>query len=144
MELFYEGVNIAQKVEITKCIHREFTGGRCDCLEIEFENAAAWHRWQPRENDRIIAAMNGYDTGALFLNTITPEGGRYRIFATSMPSASRRKGCRSFEGLTLAAIMAACAAECGFESRLYGLDAGITYPFLVRDNEGCAAFLDRL
>ena len=119
MELYYEGTNIADRVSITKCIHREFSGGRSDCLEIEFEDAAAWHRWQPKENDQIIAAMNGYDTGILYLNTIIPEDGRFRILATSLPGIGHRKANKSFEGMTLGAIMAACAAECGMTSRLY-------------------------
>ena len=144
MELYYEGTNIADRVSITKCIHREFSGGRSDCLEIEFEDAAAWHRWQPKENDQIIAAMNGYDTGILYLNTIIPEDGRFRILATSLPGIGHRKANKSFEGMTLGAIMAACAAECGMTSRLYGLSEGIAYPYIMRQNEGCAAFIDRL
>lgn len=144
MQLFYDGTNITNDVDVVKCIHRDVSGGRCDCLEIELENAAAWYRWQPQMNDIIRVSKGSYDTGNLFLNTILPKAGRYCILATSTPSAARRKTYGSYEGMRLKDIMASCAAECGMESALYGIDGEITYPYLLRKNESAPAFLSRI
>jgi phage protein D len=73
-----------------------------------------------------------------------PEEGVYNIRAMSMPSAAYRKAWGSFTDVTLSDVMRACAAECGLDFRLYGLDPNMRYAFLIRENESCPAFLDRL
>lgn len=144
MELYYENTDITEDVDVVRCVHHESSSGRCDCLEIELEHAAAWYSWGPKQDDRIIAALNGYNTGQMYLNTVLPQEGRFRILATSIPNAARRTAWRSYAGMTLSEILADCAAECGMDSRIYGLDSRITYPFLLRRGESGAAFLSRL
>lgn len=144
MQLFYEGTDITRDVDVVKCVHRDVSGGRCDSIEIELENAAAWHRWQPQRDDILEVQMDGYSTGILFLNSVLPAAGKYRIIATSLPSAARRKAYAAYEGLRLADIAASCAAECGMNSALFGIDGDITYPYLMRQKEGAPAFLSRI
>lgn len=144
MQLFYEGTDITRDVDVVKCVHRDVSGGRCDSIEIELENAAAWYRWQPQRDDILEVQMDGYSTGMLFLNTVLPAAGKYRIIATSLPSAARRKAYAAYEGLRIADIIASCAAECGMDSALFGIDGDITYPYLMRQKEGAPAFLSRI
>lgn len=144
MQLIYEGVDITHTVDITKCIHQDVSGGRCDCLEIEMENASAWYGWEPKQDDRIEAARDGYSTGRLYLNTITPANGKYRIFATSTPSAARHKAYAAYEQMRLDEIMASCAAECGMENALFGVDGSLSYSYMIRENESAPAFLNRI
>lgn len=144
MNLYYEGVDITGSVNITRCIHRDVSHGRADSLEIEMDHAAAWYRWGAKTDDTIRILHNGYDTGILYLNAIYPERDTFKILATSLPSAARRKAWGSFENKSLETVMRHLAAECGLEAKLYGIDAALTYPFLLRRNEGCAALLDRL
>lgn len=144
MILYYEGVDITGSVNIRRCIHRDMSHGRADSLEIEMDHAAAWYRWGAKTDDTIRIIHNGYDTGKLYLNAVCPERDTFRIIATSLPSAARRKAWMSFERRTLESIVRNMAAECGLEAKLYGIDASFTYPFLLRRNEGCAAFLERL
>ena len=144
MRLIYEGTDITHDVDVVNCVHRDVSGGRCDSIEIELENAAAWYRWQPQRDDVLEVEMDGYSTGALFLNSVLPTAGKYRIIATSLPSAARRKVYAAYEGMRIADIMAACAAECGMDSRLFGVDKDITYAYLMRHKEGAPAFLSRI
>lgn len=144
MQLFYEGVDITRAVDVTKCIHQDASGGRCDSLEIEFENAAVWYGWGPKQDDRIEVYRDGYSTGTLYLNTILPANGKYRILATSTPGTARRKAYAAYENMRIDEIMAACAAECGMGNALYGVDAGIVFPYAIRQNESAPAFLNRL
>lgn len=144
MELYYEGKDITGSVNVTKCVHRDVSHGRSDTLEIEFSRAAAWYRWGPEIDDEIRVVESGYDSGKLYLNTILPEGDRYRILATSLPTKANRKAWDTYRNFTLESIMNRCATEIGMGAKLYGIDSGYRYPFLMRQNEGCAAFLDRL
>ena len=144
MNLYYEGVDITGSVNITRCVHRDVSHGRADSLEIELDHAAAWYRWGAKTDDTIQIKYNGYDTGILYLNAVYPEGDKFKILATSLPSAARRKAWGSFQNKSLSTIMRHCAAECGLDAKPYGISAALTYPFILRRNEGCAAFLDRL
>ena len=144
MEIIYNGTDITGYVQVKKCVCRDTSVDRCDSLDIEFENAAGWYRWQPEEDDQIIVSHNGYNTGIMYVNTILPVDGRFRIFATSLPCAARTRGYRSFTGNTIEEIMRICAISSGMDFKIYGLDGRITIPYIQRENEGCAAFLYRL
>ncbi len=144
MVLFYEGVDITDDVDIVKCVHRDVSGGRCDSLEIVLEDAGAWYSWAPKKGDRIEAAMGSYTTGIMYFNAAMPEDGKFKIIATSTPESVYRKAWRSFDGMTLGGIMSTCAAECGIGWGVFGLDENMEYQYLIRKNEGCAAFLQRL
>ncbi len=143
MELWYEGRNITRYVQIRRCVVRDAAGGRCDSLEAEFEDAAGWRRWGPQEDDRILAALDGYDSGEMFVHSVQAENGRYRITASSLPCAARQRRSRSFTGRTVAEIVDACAMDCGMDRRLFGLDENAPIPYLQQENESAAAFLDR-
>lgn len=144
VKLVYEGTDITGYVDILKCVHKDVSGGRSDLMELELDHAGTWYAWSPRQNDTIRVSLDDYDTGTLYLNTILPEEGRYRILATSVPATANRKTWAAFENKTLAQIMEACSAECAMDYALYGINGEILYPFLLRANEGYAAFLSRL
>lgn len=144
MEIFYQGYDITVWARVTKCVSRDTAGNRCDSLDIEFENAAGWYNLEPKEDDQIIVSHNGYDTGIMYVNTILPENGRFRIFATSLPCAARAKGYQSFTGKTIEEIIRACAMSSGMNFQIFGIDRNTVIPYIQRDNEGCAAFLYRL
>lgn len=144
MILYYEGVDITDDVDVKKCIYTDVSGGRRDMLEIEFEYSEKWFGWQPQRDDTIRVKLDGLDTGFLYVNTVLPEQGRYRIIATGAKSMARRAATASFEEKTLGTIMGTCAGECGMEYGLYGINAGIIYPYILRENETATAFLDRM
>ena len=144
MEVYYQGTDITDMVHIKSCIVRDTCGGRCDSLDIEFENAAGWYRWGPEEDDEIIVAHGGYDSGTMYLNMVLPEEGRYRIFATALPCKARNKENKSYTGKTIEDIMRSCAAASNMEFRTFGIDAKTVIPYIERDNEGCGSFLNRL
>ncbi len=144
MNVIYNGTNITDDVDVKRCIHRDVSGGRRDMLDIEFEYSNKWFGWNPQRDDTIQIELNGYDTGKLYVNTILPEQGRYRIIATGAKSAARRKAWASYEKKTLGFIMGVCAAECGMEYGLFGISGNSSYPYLLREYEDSMAFLDRI
>lgn len=144
MQLIYQGVDITRHVDIVSAVHRDYSGGRSDCLDLTLDHADTWYRWKPEQDDVIEFRHGGYTTGALFLNTIAPERDSYRILATSTRSSARRKAWASYEGKSLSEIFKALAAESQMGSKIYGLDEKIAYPYLLRKDESCAAFLNRL
>lgn len=144
MEIYYEGTRITPYVIINKCIVRDMCGERCDSLEMELDNAGVWYNWAPAEDDRIVVENGGYNSGIMYVNTVLPEDGKYRIMGTSLPCRARRKAYASFCGQSIENIMKACAAECGMGIQIFGIDKTIVIPYIERDNEGCGAFLNKL
>ena len=144
MEIFYEGKDITDMVQVRECLFHDVSGGRCDSLEITFENAAAWYQWGPEEDDQIFIAQGGVTTGVMFLNTVLPEDGRYRILATSLPCKARAKAWNSFINKNIEEILRACAMASGMDYQIYGVDKGTIIPYAQQENEICAAFLNRL
>ena len=144
LKLYYEGTDMTGYVNIARCVYREASVGRADSLEIEADHAAQWAKWKPKRDDVIVAERDGYSTGKLYLNSVIPEGDSYRIIATSLPSAAHRRAWQFFKEERLSDIMHRCAVECGMDARLYGLDGDYKYAYMLRKDEGCAAFLDRI
>lgn len=144
MELWYEGTEISGYVIPSGCIHKEASHGKADVLEMTFRRSAAWNRWDPETDDIIQLTHGDYDTGRMYVNTVVPEGNEYRLIATALPSAAERKAWGCYRNISLISMMRRMAEECDIQATLYGIDGDITYDYLQRKNEGCAAFLDRL
>ena len=144
MALYWNGRDITEYVNILGCIYRDSAGGRSDSLELTLDHASTWYRWGPEEDDEIVYISGSFTTGKMYLSAILPEGDRFRVLATSIRQAANRKAWEIFAGKTLEEIIAQCASECGMEGRLYGTSGSLPYPFVVRQNTGCAAFLNRL
>ena len=101
LKLIYEGTDITEYVDIMECVYRDTSGKECDCLNMKVDHAEKWMRWGPRKNDTIQAKRGGYDTKALYLNTITLEDGAYRIYATSVRSGMFAKKWQAYQNATL-------------------------------------------
>jgi hypothetical protein len=143
VEIYYQGYDITDMVTVNTCIGRDTCGDRCDSLEIEFTNAAGWYSWGPKEDDQIVVAHNGYDTGIQYVHTILPSEGTYRILAASLPGTARKKEYRSFTGKTIEEIISMCAARTGMDYQIFGMDGRIIIPYIEQNNESAPAFLQR-
>ena len=144
MKIIYQGTDITGLAGVKKCIVRDTAGKRCDSLEIAFDNAEMWHAWGPEKDDRIIVRHDGYDSGTMYVNTVLPEDGTYRIIATALPCAARAKGFRSFRLKTVEEIMRICAMASSMDYRIFGIDGKAAIPYTEQDDESPAAFLSRL
>ncbi|MBQ8088469.1 MAG: hypothetical protein IJ234_08625 [Clostridia bacterium] len=142
--LYYEGKDITEYVDILECVHRDVSGGESDCLNLLVDHADKWFQWFPQKNDRIQVRRSGYDTGTLYLNTLIPEDGATRIYATAMKCGAFRKAWDTFKDKTLASIFQQVAAECGMGARIWGIQSGIVYPYILRENQTAPVFLQML
>lgn len=111
---------------------------------MEFRNPAGWYGWAPQEDDQIVVTHNGYDSGIMYVATVVPADGRYRIVATSLPCRARAKRYQSFARQTVAEIMNKCAMATGMSYRTYGGIGSVYVPYVIQNNESCAAFLGKL
>ena len=144
LSLYYEGTDITGDVDIIECTHTDACGGEHDCLNILLDHAETWFKWGPQRGDRIRAVRAGYDTEDLFLNAVRPENGAYRIYARAAHTFARQARSRSYENCTLAQVLSHAAAEEGMYARVFGINGGIRYAYLLRDELTGAQFLSLL
>ena len=144
LTLYYEGVDITDDVDFITCICHDMSSGECDCLDLKVDHAEKWFKWGPQKNDRIRVTRSGYDTKTMYLNTIVPENGAYRIYATACKSNPFTPRWRAYEDCTLEKICAICAGECEMDHRLFGVEGSIKYEYLLRENLSAPAFLEQI
>lgn len=144
LTLYYEGADITDDVDIMECVCRDVSGGEADCLNLKVDHADKWFRWGPQKNDKIRVTRSGYDSKTLFLNTIVPEDGAFRIYATASKSVPQPPRWQAFEKQTLSAILSVCAGECGMGAKIHGISGGLTYEYLLRDNMSAPVFMQQL
>ena len=141
--LYYEDVDITEDVDILECIHRDVSCGARDCLNLKVDHAEKWLMWGPQKNDTLRIVRAGYDTKVLYLNTVVPEDGAYRILATGAKAVPFTARWQSFEDMTYASIMAMCASECGMGAKQYGV-TNATFEYLLRENASAPVFMETL
>ena len=144
MTITYNGADITGITQVNQCLYRESSGGKCDSLDIEFDNAQGWIRWKPTTDDVISAEHMGCKTGKMYVRNFVTEDGKMRMIATSLPSHSQNEVYRSYKDKTTEEIMRACAMETGFDYALYGIDGGSMWKYAESRKEGCVAFLNRI
>lgn len=144
MKIIIGGVDVTASVTVKSAEMTEYSGGRTDALEIEFENGEAWHGWQIAPDTTIRITHKGYDTGIMYVRYTLPENDTYRIIATAIKCGANRKGNKCYQSLTLNQLYAICADECGMQYRLWGMDGNTAYRTLLRRNESPIAFLTEI
>lgn len=143
MKVIYQGKEITKSIRVKKCTVKD-TSGKSDSIDITFADSNNWYSWKPKEDDSISVEKDNYSSGTMFVNTIIPENGDFRILASSLPCRARNKRNKSYFDRTLENIIRECALESAMEYQVYGLDTSIHIPYIERNNEGCSAFLQRL
>lgn len=144
VELWYEGREISQFVDIEEAVWRDRSREKADTMELTLSGAEKWGTWGVSPDDKLELKGDGWRTGTMFVSAAFPENGTYRIFASAVPAKGRVRKWASFRGRTLEGIGSLVAGEIGMGFRLWGLPVGIVYPYVVRENETAPAFLERL
>lgn len=141
--LYYRGTDITDDVDIIECVLKDVSGGEADCLNLKVDHADKWFQWGTAKNDTLRVTRAGYDSKTLYLNTIVPEDGAYRIYATGSKAVPYPARYQKWEKVGFQSIMSTCAGECGMGFSAYGVPAG-TYRYLMRNNLSAPVFMEIL
>ena len=144
MRLFYQGTDITEKCIVKAAEYRDVSGGRMDSLDIRFAEPGKWESWGVKENDRVRAIEGSLDTGELYVAAAGMDGGEFRILATALKACGKAPRRNTYIDKTLKQIVSLAAWECGMGWRIFGLEENILYPYVQREKETAAAFLERL
>lgn len=144
MEIIYQGVDITDSVQIAGLKIYDESAGKCDSAEITLENISAWLRWAPMVGDEMEIREGGISTGVLYIDTMQPDRGHYRLLLTGLNRDARTQKNAMYKNMTFAEIARECAAECRCEALFYGINTAVRYECITRKAETAPAFMERL
>jgi len=144
MEFYINGVEVAQETHITQAVIYDEGGNSCDAAKMVMGNVALWNSWGPKPGDRARIKEGSLDTGDMYIGALDPDEEGYCMYLTALPPDRGENLWLGYEGLTLRQILALCAREAGMDGKMAGVDGGVTYPFMMRNDQRPAAFMKRL
>ena len=120
MKLYYEGVDITDKVSINRCEHETYAEKRSDHLLLCFNDAdGLWNFWKPKRGEKVRLVDGADDTGDMYVTSIQPENGLFTLRAMSMPLSGENVNSRSWEDVRLLQIGQDIANKHGLKFKAY-------------------------
>ena len=85
MELYYNDVDITDKVRVIKCELDQYLSGHIDTLTISFDDSRAeWGKWAPAFGDKINISEDYAKSGYMYIHSLTPRNGVMTIRAAAV------------------------------------------------------------
>lgn len=119
--VYYNDKDITADISVHACTYEMHADGQADCLDIDFaDTKKQWSNWKPGDNKDTIRLTDGAaDTGKMYIDSLKPENGNYRLTAYSTPKSAFSVKSRSFSDLSLLQLAGKIAEEHGLEARSY-------------------------
>lgn len=143
MRLYYQEKDITDRVEVLEAKCHNGIHEICGC-DILLNEAEKWYAWQPKIGDTIRLTDGKLDSGKMYLDSVMPQDGRFRLIGLATKMNRQAKAWQSFEKMTLSQIASQMAAESGLGLEMWGISGGYRYEWLVRKNETPIEFMQRL
>ena len=124
MEIYYEGAEISQKIEVVELEVQDNCGDRLDAISLLCgDTQGQWSGWGPKKGALLEVAQGGWRSGAMWIDLIRQEQGQLLLGAVSLPPQAKTLRSKSWEAVTLLTLAAEMAAAYGMPLQAYGVAA---------------------
>lgn len=122
MKLIYEGVDIANSVDIMHAVICDNAGGKADDLEIIFSDKDNnWRNWEPKKGDKISISENEFTSGIMYVDEVLLHSGKFKIKAKSIPLKSKTPKVRVWEEINFKNLAEDMTKEVGLTLETYNI-----------------------
>lgn len=119
--VYYNDKDITKDISVHGCTYEMHADGQADCLSLDFaDTKKQWTNWRPGQKSDTIRITDGaVDSGKLYIDSLKPENGNYKLTAYSTPKSAFSVKSRSFSGLSLPQLASKIASEHGLSVKSY-------------------------
>lgn len=144
MILLYNGKDVTDSIGINSCQMRDGAGGEADMLIATFtDNEGVWSGWNPQRDDTIEIKTGKFDSGNLFVHSISYPDGLCTVQGVSVPRSAYKPRSKIWRDVTLLEVAGDVAARSGLILKNYGI-SNWTYEALSQINASDLQFLSWL
>jgi len=141
-QLFYNNIDITNKIDIKKCVLHDYAGNGADDAEIVFpDSEKLWGKWNPQRGDSIVIKSESYSTGLMYLDSIVKSAGIFTLKAISTPISAKKTKNRIWRNIKFSEIISDIAKNNSLEFETYGITE-YTYSALSQCGQTDIGFLN--
>lgn len=120
LNIIYAGVDITDRVEVTKADIHDHAGGKADSLELAFADPLGlWSEWKPQKGEEISVTESGFGSGKMYIDELGQSPGLFVLRAMSTPLASKSPKTRSWEKIRFLKLANDLVTELGLTLQTY-------------------------
>jgi hypothetical protein len=144
MKVIYNGVDIANKVKISKCTHEMYCEGKSDQLTLKMtDNDGYWDEWSPKIGDTLTIVEDTAKTGIMHISSITPSSGEISLVALSIPNTGLNRHTSAWEQVKFTQICTDLSQIHGLSLKIYG-EIERVFEYVEQDNQTDFEFLHQI
>lgn len=141
MQLFFEGIDIYNKVSVNTCIYDSYGEQQSDTLRIVFNDGNdLWDSWKPQKGNKISVILGACDTGEMYITSVRPENEKMCIRASSVPQNHNDKKCKSWQNVHFKQLCEEIADRHSISCKFYGVTDQV-YEYINQQNKEDFVFL---
>lgn len=115
MQLIYQGKDITNDVKVLQADIRDTAGGEADSVDILLSDTdKLWREWFPEKGDILEVKQDGFSSGAMFVDYISPIRGMFVLKSRSTPLDAKTERTRTWENVRFLQVATDISGNYGF------------------------------
>ena len=145
LRVYVNDKDVTESISVASCYYDMHAEGEADSLAITFSDTKKqWEKWKPSpQGDTVRITDGAVDSGKLYIDTLKPENGKYKLQAYSTPKRAYSTKSRSFENLNLRQIAGKIARDNGLLVRFFDVP-DTHFKYVQQRGKSDLAFLHQL
>ena len=143
--VYFNDKDITSSIAVSSCVYEQHAEGEADSLQIVFaDTKKEWEKWKPNPQGDFVRITDGaLDSGKMFLDTLKPESGKFKLQAYSTPKTAYSVKSRSFKDANLKQIARKIATEHKLNAKAYGVPE-VPMKYIQQKGQSDLAFLHNI
>ena len=122
IKIFYDGVDITDKITINSLYYDSYSESQADSLKIVFNDInRLWDGWSPQNEKDLRLTAGRLDTGRMFVHSVKPVNGTMTLTALSIPPTAKNETSKSWEKVRFLQLVKEVADRHGLLMEAHGI-----------------------